>query len=239
MSAPRQPSYPPLVRSTPPPSSTKGRLLALLKRHGGQTVDELATALSLASMTVRQHLATLERDELIRAHEVRRGRGRPRYVYRLTEQGEESFPKRYDRLAVALLQELTELDGAELLGKTAAQKQDVLLGRLAAREADRLAPRLNGKALPERVAVVTELLDADGGLAEWERTARGFEIRDYNCVYRRVVQQQPAVCSWHINLLSRLLGAPVTHGEQPLSRGGPCCRFIVGDGAPERDSAAG
>lgn len=230
MSALTEPSHRSRPRGGPAPDSTKGRLLTLLKRTGGCTVDGLAAAVALAPMTVRQHLAVLERDGLVRAEEMRNGPGRPRHVYRLTERAEEAFPKRYDRLATALLHEIGELDAAELDGLTALQKQDLLLTKLAEREARRHAARLAGKPLRERVAAVTGLLQDDGGLAEWQHTDDGYEIRDYNCVYRAVAQDQPAICTWHVSLLGRLLGAPVSC-EQPISRGGACCRFVICDNA--------
>ena len=42
--------------------TTKQQLLVLLKRTGGVSVEEAAGALSIASMTARQHLIGLERD---------------------------------------------------------------------------------------------------------------------------------------------------------------------------------
>ena len=96
--------------------STKSQILALLKRSAGCTVDELASALELARMTVRQHLATLERDNLIIAREVRRPTGRPHFVYSLTDKGEETFPKRYDHLADMLIDEVGFLDSSEIEG---------------------------------------------------------------------------------------------------------------------------
>lgn len=208
-------------------SSTKGRLLTLLRRLGPCTVDELSTALALAPMTVRQHLATLERDELVQVEEVRNGPGRPRHVYRLTKEGEEAFPKRYEALAAGLLRELAELDAAELAGKTPLEKQELVLNRLATREAERVAPRMAGKSLAQRVALVAQLLETESGLAEWEPTEHGYEIREYNCVYRRVAEQEAATCTWHVRLLSQMIGATVTHTGEPLSRGGACCRFQV------------
>jgi predicted ArsR family transcriptional regulator len=44
--------------------NTKSEILALLKRSAGSGVEQLASALNLARMSVRQHLATLERDNL-------------------------------------------------------------------------------------------------------------------------------------------------------------------------------
>jgi DeoR family transcriptional regulator, suf operon transcriptional repressor len=230
-------SLPLTQRGSPSPGSTKGRLLALLKRHGGCTVDDLSAGLGLAPMTVRQHLTVLERDDLVEVREVRNGPGRPRHVFRLTIRGEDAFPKRYDRLAAALLREIAVLEPEDLTGRSPAEKQEFVLGRLARQEAERLAPRVRGVTLGERVASVASVLEAEGGLTEWQKTERGYEIREYNCVYRGVAGEQPVICAWHRDLLSRLLGVPVTRAEQPLSRTGQCCRLLVSDdGAAEPHS---
>ena len=55
--------------------TTKSEILAHLKRTGGSPIEELATSLGLARMTVRQHLAMLERDALVSSREGRRGAG--------------------------------------------------------------------------------------------------------------------------------------------------------------------
>ncbi|MFL5666689.1 MAG: ArsR family transcriptional regulator, partial [Ktedonobacteraceae bacterium] len=46
-------------------TSTRGHIITLLRR-AGHTVDELARALQLTDNAVRSHLATLERDGLVR-----------------------------------------------------------------------------------------------------------------------------------------------------------------------------
>jgi predicted ArsR family transcriptional regulator len=221
------PVHPQTTRGALGLGSTKGRLLALLKRKGGCSVDALSVELGLAPMTVRQHLAVLERDDLVEVREVRSGPGRPRHVYRLTPRGEDAFPKRYDQLATALLREIIALEPDDLAGRTPAEKQELVLGRLARREAERLGARIAGHTLTERVPAVAALLSAEGGITEWEQTAHGLEIREYNCLYRGVAAEQPSVCVWHSNLLGRLLGANVAQIEQPLSRGGRCCRFLI------------
>ena len=65
-------------------TSTKGEILALLKRNGGHSVSELAAALKLAPITVRQHLTHLQRDGLVVAEQGPQGSGRPHYIFRLT-----------------------------------------------------------------------------------------------------------------------------------------------------------
>jgi DeoR family suf operon transcriptional repressor len=227
MIALRSAPFLPPPRGLPAPASTKGRLLAVLKRRGGGTVDDLAAALGLAAMTVRQHLAALERDELVRAEEVRGGPGRPRHRYRLTELGEEAFPRRYDRLAAALLREVGELSGAEIAALSPPARRELLLTRLAEREAARHLPRFAGRPLRERVALAVELLQADGGLAEWERVPGGYVLADYTCTVRRVAPDADR-CVWHAALLPRLLGCPVQE-EPPANGAVSCCRFVIAD----------
>lgn len=206
--------------------TTKSQILEVLKRTGGSTVDELAQKLGLAPMTIRQHLTTLERDELVYASEVRRPTGRPHYVYRLTEKGDETFPRRYDRLATLLLQEVAHLDPREFEGRTAEEKTALVFEKVADRLAQQYAARLAGKSLEEKVVEVASILQAEGGFADWVRTDQGFEIRDYNCVYRRVASSNSHVCQWHVRLLSRLLGTEARCDER-MSAGGECCRFVI------------
>jgi len=206
--------------------STKSQILALLKRSGGSTVEELASALGLARMTVRQHLATLERDDLVTAHGVRRPTGRPHFVYSLSDKGEEAFPKRYDRLADMILDEVALLESSEIEGLSPAEKKGVLFRKLARRVADQYAPRLEGKSLEERVAKVAEILEAESGFAEWRKVGEGYEVLDYNCVYRKVAESQEEVCAWHRELIRLLVGGRVRAAELQSS-GADCCRFIV------------
>src|SRR3990172_4062393 len=93
--------------------TTKQQLLSLLKRAGSVTVEEAAGPLSVASMTARQHLVGLERDGLVGTERVRRGPGRPHYLFSLTPKGEETFPRRYDILAQILLDEVGALRSEE------------------------------------------------------------------------------------------------------------------------------
>ena len=211
--------------------STKQQILAHIKRSGGSTVDSLATSLGLARMTVRQHLTALERDGVVLSAEERRRTGRPRLVFSLSDRGQELFPKRYDRLADLALQEVAFLDADEIAGLNPQGKKRLLLNKMAERVYLQHRARVQGKSLPERVAVVAKILDEEGGLAEWKAEERRFEIIDYNCVYRRVADSHDDVCQWHLTLLSRLLGRDV-ECSQFQSRGAECCRFVVEPEAP-------
>jgi predicted ArsR family transcriptional regulator len=211
--------------------STKEQILGYLKRTGDTTVDGVAGAFGLARMTVRQHLSGLERDGLVVSREERQRTGRPHLVFNLSENGHERFPRRYDRFADLALEEVAFLQAEEIAGLTAEEKKRLLLSKMADRVYDQHASRVKGKPLAERVAAVAEILQEEGGLAEWGASGASYEIVDYNCVYRRVAESHHDVCVWHIELLGRLLGNEVTCG-QFMSQGADCCRFVVGTGSP-------
>src|SRR5437588_12049715 len=87
--------------------STRGRIIMLLRR-ASRTVEELAQALALTDYAVRAHLATLERDRLVRQRGARRGSGKPAFVYELTPETEQLFPKAYGPVLRELLNVLVE-----------------------------------------------------------------------------------------------------------------------------------
>jgi predicted ArsR family transcriptional regulator len=209
--------------------STKAEILALLKRNGGHSVGELAAALHLASITIRQHLTRLQRDGLVVAERWSQGSNRSHFLYRLTAKAHAAaFPRRSDRLVELLVRDIGHLDGNELAGLSPSQKTGLVLQRLATRLADEFSPLLRGWPLQERVVFVTEVMHTDGGFAEWEETEAGYEIRDYNCLFHRLLGDGAAgeVCEWHRTFLSRMLGTDVR--VNPCGGGSSnCCRYVI------------
>lgn len=206
--------------------TSKDRILAVLKRCGRRSVDDLAAELHLAPMTVRQHLAALARDELVRVTEYRNGAGRPKHFYSLTERGDAVFPRRYDRFAALLLTELQELDAAALAQPTAQDRMAVVLERLARRESAPYLVRLSRLNTRERARAAAAILHEIGGFAEAVDTPAGIEIRDYNCVYRGLRPDETGPCAWHGRLVPHLVRAPVEH-LPPEPASGRCCRILV------------
>ena len=135
-------------------------MVALLRR-GSRTVEELAKAVGLTNNGVRAHLATLERDGLVRQGGTVRpasGGGKPAYVYELTSEAEGLFPRAYEPVLGRLLDVLSEGLGP--------QESEALLRGVGRRMAEvRGTPEGGARARTEEaVAVLNEL----GGLAELE-----------------------------------------------------------------------
>ncbi|MCC7369252.1 MAG: helix-turn-helix domain-containing protein [Chloroflexi bacterium] len=198
-------------------ATTRGQIVVLLRR-AGRTVDELAQALGLTDNGVRSHLATLERDGLVRQHGTRRGVGKPAYTYELTPEADTLFPKAYDEILAALLETLAERLAPEQL----AQVLDDLSDRLSS---GRVAPPGD---LRSRVACGAAVLRDMGGLPEVEERDDAFLIRGYSCPVGAVVSRSPGACHLAELLLSRVIGAAV---RERCERGAPprCCFEVPHD----------
>ena len=205
-------------------NDTKGEILALLKRTGGHSVNELASTLALAPITIRQHLTRLERDGLLLSESKTNGTGRPHYVFRLSAKAHaEAFPYRSDRLVELLIKEIGYLDASELQGLSERQRTLLLLERLAERLANEYAAVIQGWPLQERVVFVTEVMQSDGGFAEWEKTERGFEIRDFNCLFHRLLDGD--AFEWHSTFLKSVLGEDLQ--VEPFTTDENCCSYEI------------
>ncbi len=213
--------------------TTKGEILTQLRRGGAGTVDGLATSLGLARMTVRQHLADLERDDMVFSRLERRGTGRPHLLFSLSDRGQEFFPKRYDRLAELVLQEAAFLEADEISGLSPQEKKRVLLKKMAESAYLQHEPLVQGKSLQERVEIVAQILRDEGGLTEWSGDGQEYEIVIHNCVYRRVADSHDSLCEFDLELVSRLLGREVQCTEF-LRQGAGRCRFVVSDKVSEQ-----
>jgi predicted ArsR family transcriptional regulator len=195
-------------------TSTRGRLISLLRRDT-RTVDDLASKLNLTDNAVRAHLATLERDGIVRQCGVRRvgGVGKPAYAYELTADAEQLFPKSY----------------ATVLNETL----DALEARITSDEVETLlrgVGRRLGSEYPQgrgdnraRLEAAVDALNRLGGLAELEEDDGRLSIRGYSCPLAALVPSHPDVCHLAEAFVSEVASVPV---RECCNRDAtPRCRF--------------
>src|SRR5918995_6881601 len=87
--------------------SSRGRIVTLL-RHGGLTVDDIASQLSLTPNAVRAQMTGMERDGVVRRVGRRPGTTRPSYVFELTPEVEQLLSKAYIPLLTGLVDVFAE-----------------------------------------------------------------------------------------------------------------------------------
>ena len=206
--------------------STRGKEVTLLRR-GDRTVEELAQELDLTDNGVRVHLATLERDGIVwQRGSVRRtsGGGKPAYIYELTPEAEELFPKAYKPVLSQLLDVL-----ALQLG---FRESEALLRSVGRHIAEGQTVPADG--VPRRLEAAVGVLNKLGGLAELEEGDGSFVIRGYSCPLAGVAPDHPEVCRMAETLLTELAGVPVyehcDRGERPR-----CCFEVAVDGDVMRE----
>ncbi len=195
-------------------TSTRGQIITLLRRSS-HTVDELAQTLGLTDNAIRAHLATLERDGFVKQHGVRRGSGKPSFVYELTPEAEYLFPKFYGQVLDQLLEVLDE--------RLRTEELEDLLRTVG----QRIAAKWNFPPgdLSVRLEAAVEVLNEIGGMAELEIGEETFCIRGYSCPLAAAVPGHPEVCHLAESLLAELVGVPVK--EQCEQNGAVKCRFLV------------
>jgi predicted ArsR family transcriptional regulator len=198
-----------------PLRGTQARILQLL-RTSALTANEIAAHLGLTHNAIRGHLATLQRNGVVREAGWRRGASRPAVTYEVVPEAEASFSKAYIPFVAHLMRVLQEQ-----LPQSELDRVMHLVGRSLASE----WPRLRG-AFSDRVDAASALLADLGALNEVERQNGGLVIRGRNCLLAAAVHGRPEVCRAIQSLLADLLESPVREccerGERPR-----CCFEIM------------
>ncbi|MCH7564941.1 MAG: ArsR family transcriptional regulator [Gemmatimonadetes bacterium] len=138
---------------------TRERILKIIQSRRKETVADLARALELAQATVRRHLDILQRDRVVTYREVRKKTGRPEYSYFLTEEGQESMPKGYDRLLSMMIEELGSLASEDTSSRDGGQILEMVFRRLADRVYDSYEDQLAGRGMDEHLATLMDRMD--------------------------------------------------------------------------------
>jgi predicted ArsR family transcriptional regulator len=198
--------------------TTRGRIVGLL-RTGAATVEDLARSLGLTDNAIRSHLATLERDGLVRQDGVRRspGAGKPATIYEIHPEAEPLFSRAYVPVLAALLDELA--------AQLPEEQSDDLMRGVGRRLASAVGRAPAGE-LPARAEAAVALLNSLGGAAQLDRADGKLVIRGCGgCPLSAATSRRPELCRALESLLSEYVGAPV---QECCDRGErPRCHFEI------------
>jgi predicted ArsR family transcriptional regulator len=193
----------------------------LLHHAGGMSIDELAEHLAVTRTAIRQHLAALERDGLVLRGDTRPTGRRPEQLYRLTDHAKEQFPRQYQLLASALIDEVADIIGPEALATLMRS-----LGRKLAQDRE--------QQVVDEAKIVQHMNQAGYEAEVIFRSSDDTQIVAHNCVFHRLAAAHPVVCELDLALIGTLGGGEVEHSEC-MVRGGHVCRFKLRPVAPEQD----
>lgn len=190
-------------------ATTQDRVLRLVVEHGPVSAGQLARMLELTPAGVRRHIAALEEQERIVAHEqaptANRSRGRPARHYVATDSGRGELSHGYANIANQALDYLSTIAGPQAVAGFAAEQ----IAGLEERYATRIEEA--GDDLAARTRVLAEALTEDGYAATARDLPGGLAVQlcQGNCPVLAVAESYPQLCEAETRAFSRLLGVHV------------------------------
>ena len=160
-------------------------LIMLLKRGTGMSVNELAAALRMSYMGVKQHCLFLEKKGYFDTwRRPKPGGGRPEKMYRLTKKMDVLFSKEAGDVANEMVRA-----AHATVGETAVEP---MLRAIFDQKAERYKALLKGRTLLERAQHMAKLRLADGCLSICEFDAhQGLRLIEYHSPLASLVNKHP------------------------------------------------
>jgi predicted ArsR family transcriptional regulator len=199
-------------------SSTKYKIMQLLKKEEQSDLEGLSKKLSISQMAVYKHVRELEGRGLIEHEAHRAGVGRPRLVFKPSAMSRGVYPKGYSKIASLLLEYVQDRLGKEGLQGAFDKLYERTLGEYGR--------TVKGGSLFERTRKLATARDADGYFAEARISDDGeIELLEHNCPVSCLAPRYPEICNTERLMFERLLDAKVRSVSQPGSGG--ACRFKI------------
>lgn len=200
-------------------SPTQRGVLVAVKRSGEATADELAGTLGISSSAVRQHLSALRSAGLVAARQNRGQPGRPADVFHATERAEPLFVTTDHDLSIELLGHI-EAEDPELV--------DRIFDRRRQRLVDEAKDELDGKSTEARVELLTELLDAQGYLADFDHLdGDHYRINLHSCPMWTVASRYTQACTTELEFLRDLVPDATVQRLTHKTAGAHTCAYDI------------
>jgi DeoR family suf operon transcriptional repressor len=197
----------------------RGELLLEMKQQQPVTASELAESFGVSANAVRRHLKELEAEGLVAYSREQRGTGAPTNAYRLSEDGEALFPKRYGEALTDILTAIAQTSGRQVVREMFAERFRA--------QAERLRIELAAATLEERVQAVVQLLSAQGFMAAWSVEAGTLRLAEHNCAMQAAAEQFPEICAAEADFLRDVLESDVER-DTYIPEGCNACQYSIG-----------
>ncbi len=200
--------------------ATRAEIINLLKRQGSMSVEALACELSISKVAVRRHLDQLEEHGFVGHCSERCERGRPRFVYSLTSEGNGLFPDTSAAFACDFIEQV-----GMTYGDTAVE---ALLVEQANRLIESTLAEVGGRDFGIRVRAVAKVFNDRGYVAEVEPLDDGsYRIVERNCPIREVASRFPQVCEQELRVYGEVTGGVVCKSACRIASGATSCEYRI------------
>jgi predicted ArsR family transcriptional regulator len=204
----------------PTPANTRRDILEALKRDGSLSAKDLSGRLKITVAGVRQHLATCLADGLVGSTPLRRGPGRPKLMFTLTDEGQRLFGQRYDRMCLEILENARSVGGEALVEALFDARQKNLI-----KQYKQVAGQSDWR---ERVRSVAKIRDDEGYMASVEAKDGDVTLVERHCPISCVASAHPALCELELKLIQKTMGPGVkVERSEHMMQGDHVCRYRV------------
>lgn len=191
--------------------------LNVLHRLGPVTVPDIGVALGVTATAIRQRLVRLQASAFVARDLVRAGRGRPHYLYRVTDKGLRQLGDNYGDLALILWREIQNIADPVVRRAITSRIRDALVARFG---------QVGGATIDERLQNLRDALVGRGYDVEVGEGNSLPILRENNCPYQELADGDRGICELEQEVFQRVLGADVKLSQCCLD-GHHCCEFEV------------
>ena len=198
------------------------RVVKLLVGNRPQTVTELIRATGVTRTAVTEQL-----NELVTAGFAERtverlpGRGRPRHLYAATHSALLLLFANNQHLVVpAIWRAIGEIGGDDLARAVLHRVSDLL--------AEHYRQKITATEPQQRLEQFIRALEEEGGLVEIIHHEGKLTVAKRSCAFVSMLDENRTVCSIELDMISRIVGAPVRRVACRYE-GSPCCTFEIAE----------
>jgi len=198
---------------------TRSEIVESLKSRGRLSVGEIAKAVGVSRVCARRHLDLLSKGGLVGYEVVKRDRGRPGFVYYLTEKASLLYPTSYDAFALGLLKNIREMFGADAVSR--------LIGCHCDDNINLLKSELEGLGFKGKIKRLSALLNDRGYATSLRRLRDGsYLIEQHNCPMVALASVYEQFCKEELRLYKELLGVEVIR-DCRITGGARSCNYRI------------
>ncbi|MDH5561090.1 MAG: winged helix-turn-helix transcriptional regulator [Deltaproteobacteria bacterium] len=200
-------------------SSTREKVLEIIKREKQATVKELTHELGITPMAIRGHLSKLENDNMIAVSTVRQKLGRPLQVFSLTNKGESRFPKQYGNFAVELLNDVERLDDGGTLNKLIQMREERIIE-------ERLEFLERASTKEKKLKLYCELISKLGQMPELKKISENnFLLNINNCALLEIATSYPFCCDSEKKIITEVFSEAKVTQLKNIINSDNCCSY--------------
>jgi predicted ArsR family transcriptional regulator len=196
------------------------KIIKLLVGYPPHSVTDLVQATGVTRSAVTEQLRELVSAGFVEQSAERlQGRGRPRFLFKATEDALVLLFSSNQRLVVpAIWKAIVEIGGEQLKGKVQKKVSQIL--------AEHYISKVTAKKPEDRLRQLMSIFIAEGGILEAIEENGKLVVYKRSCPFISMVDANHTICSIDLEMISQVVGRPVLR-TACRHEGDPCCKIEI------------